>query len=178
MKATHQGQCQICSRIQKLPNTRLSQHGYTVEFSFFEGVCPGSKSLPYELSCDLIKQQIPLLLIRVTELEAKIISLNNRDGHFAYSKLYASRKGYYWDTVEFIMTNRGIAKQHKDKIYYNLCLPYGFNLEQVARYYDSLYISQVLKPTIKNIQDYIRHCQLRIDKWHLQPLEEIPIVLS
>lgn len=38
-KATHQGECQICDRVQKLPNNVLSQHGYKVEFGFFNGVC-------------------------------------------------------------------------------------------------------------------------------------------
>lgn len=55
MKATHQGTCQVCGAAQKLPNDLLSLHGYTVEHSFFEGVCKGAKNLPFELNKDLIE---------------------------------------------------------------------------------------------------------------------------
>lgn len=55
-KATHDGSCQLCGRQQKLPGGRLSQHGYTVQWGFFNGVCPGSEHLPFEQSYDLIQQ--------------------------------------------------------------------------------------------------------------------------
>lgn len=53
--ATHKGHCQACGRIQKLPKGVLSQHGYTVSFGFFHGICPGYNHLPYEQSCELIQ---------------------------------------------------------------------------------------------------------------------------
>lgn len=53
--ATHQGECQGCGRVQKLPGGSLSLHGYTVEWGFFNGTCGGAKHLPYELSCDYCK---------------------------------------------------------------------------------------------------------------------------
>ena len=41
MKATHDGECQLCGRMQKLPDGRLAKHGYTTRWGFFQGVCPG-----------------------------------------------------------------------------------------------------------------------------------------
>lgn len=52
--ATHDGTCQICGSVQRLPNGRLAKHGYTTRWGFFEGVCPGSGDLPYEQSIGLI----------------------------------------------------------------------------------------------------------------------------
>ena len=57
-KATHKGTCQVCGSVQKLPNGRLSKHGYTTRFSFFEGVCAGAGELPFEQSIDLIQGYI------------------------------------------------------------------------------------------------------------------------
>jgi hypothetical protein len=58
VKATHFGTCQLCGRQQKLPGGRLSNHGYTVEWSMFQGICPGSHGLPFEQSIDLIERAI------------------------------------------------------------------------------------------------------------------------
>lgn len=57
-QATHRGTCQLCAHDQKLPGNRLSLHGYTVQWGFFSGTCPGSRGMPYELSCDLIAEAI------------------------------------------------------------------------------------------------------------------------
>lgn len=54
-KSTNKGTCQWCGAIQKLPNELLSQHGYTTQWGFFEGVCRGSRNQPLEKSCELVK---------------------------------------------------------------------------------------------------------------------------
>ncbi len=64
MKATHVGHCQGCGHHQKLPDGKLSLHGYTVAWGFFSGTCGGAKELPYELSCDYCKT-------RITQAEAQ-----------------------------------------------------------------------------------------------------------
>jgi hypothetical protein len=56
--ATHFGECQGCGRVQKLPGGALSLHGYTVDWGFFQGTCGGAKHLPYELSCEYVKECI------------------------------------------------------------------------------------------------------------------------
>ena len=48
-KATHNGTCQACGRVQAVKaNGRLAKHGYTVEYGYFNGTCSGSDSLPLE----------------------------------------------------------------------------------------------------------------------------------
>lgn len=78
MKATHSGECQLCGRQQKLPNGKLSLHGYTVQWNQFIGDCPGSKHLPYEQSTNLIEGAIKTheraavaLIERAAETEAE-----------------------------------------------------------------------------------------------------------
>ena len=56
-KATHEGTCQVCGKLHKLPHG-LSVHGYTVDFGFFSGVCRGSYGKPFEKSHDLISKSI------------------------------------------------------------------------------------------------------------------------
>lgn len=71
-KATHSGHCQLCGRLQKLPDGVLAKHGYTKEWGFFDGTCPGSGFLPYEVSCDQVKARIPQIADRA-ELERQVI---------------------------------------------------------------------------------------------------------
>lgn len=60
--ATHDGHCQVCGRLQRLPSGVLAKHGYTVQGrgygGYFSGTCDGSDHLPYELSCELVKKSI------------------------------------------------------------------------------------------------------------------------
>lgn len=76
-KATHRGICQLCGNDQKLPGGRLSKHGYTVQWGFFSGICPGTRGLPIELSCDLVEKaeanarnQAAQILTSAAEVEA------------------------------------------------------------------------------------------------------------
>jgi len=50
MKATHNGTCQICGNEQAVnaKTGKIAKHGYTVEWGYFEGVCPGSNELPLQ----------------------------------------------------------------------------------------------------------------------------------
>ena len=56
--ATHSGECQGCGRQQKLPDGKLSLHGYEVQWNQFSGTCDGAKEPPYELSCEYCKATI------------------------------------------------------------------------------------------------------------------------
>jgi hypothetical protein len=60
----------VCGSLQKLPGGRLSKHGYTVAHGFFEGVCFGEGELPYEQSCDLVKESIARANERAASLDA------------------------------------------------------------------------------------------------------------
>jgi len=48
-KATHNGTCQACGRKQAVKaNGLLAQHGYTVDYGYFNGTCSGSDYRPLE----------------------------------------------------------------------------------------------------------------------------------
>jgi hypothetical protein len=53
VKATHNGHCQICGRLQA-STPRLALHGYKVTWHEFRGTCSGSGKLPIELSTKLL----------------------------------------------------------------------------------------------------------------------------
>lgn len=75
MKATHSGHCQACGSLQKLPNDRLSKHGYTVTHGYFSGVCRGAGHEPFEVSCDLVKrfvEEARAQLISVEDFQTKL----------------------------------------------------------------------------------------------------------
>jgi hypothetical protein len=46
-KATHKGNCQVCGNLQVVKNGshRLALHGYTVDFGYFNGTCPGANEV-------------------------------------------------------------------------------------------------------------------------------------
>lgn len=72
-QATHDGECQLCGRVQKLPAERMAKHGYTVRWGFFSGVCPGSRHLSYERSAALIADRIPTVRQEIETLEAAAV---------------------------------------------------------------------------------------------------------
>jgi hypothetical protein len=72
MKATHSGECQLCGRVQKIPNGVLSKHGYTIEWNMFDGICFGAKHLPFEQDISLIDDAIKMAQRTVDRLEQQI----------------------------------------------------------------------------------------------------------
>lgn len=59
MKATHQGTCQACGRIQKLPKGVLAKHGFERPWGSRETEgCYGTNELPFELSCEITKDAL------------------------------------------------------------------------------------------------------------------------
>lgn len=53
-KATHNGTCQACGRVQAVKaNGLLAKHGYTVDYGYFNGTCSGSDSKPLEQETSL-----------------------------------------------------------------------------------------------------------------------------
>jgi|GEM_PF-3394692 len=102
-KATHYGTCQICGSRQLLPAGHLSKHGHTVRWGFFEGVCPGSGRLPFELSTDAIAEVVASVErdVAVTEGEiAAVEDLSNpvNDGGNVWVHVYDTSRhgGYRW----------------------------------------------------------------------------------
>lgn len=58
--ATHYGTCQVCGRRQLLPGGKLSKHGYTKQWGFFNGTCWGADHLPFEQDISLIERAIAM----------------------------------------------------------------------------------------------------------------------
>lgn len=71
-KATHTGECQICGNTQKLPSGRLSQHGYTVDNGWFNGICQGARELPFEQSKDLIAGVVENVKLQIESVKRTI----------------------------------------------------------------------------------------------------------
>lgn len=70
MKATHNGTCQACGRLQASKGS-VAKHGYTVKgFGFFHGVCFGSHHVPMEVGQEVTVSTIAKLLEGAAALEA------------------------------------------------------------------------------------------------------------
>lgn len=58
---THRGTCQACGRLQAVDNSsrNVAKHGYTVDFGYFHGNCPGGQGyVPAEFDVALTHQTI------------------------------------------------------------------------------------------------------------------------
>jgi hypothetical protein len=186
-KATHQGQCQICDRLQKLPNNALSQHGYKVEFGFFNGVCPGSKQEPYELSCNLIKEILPSVNSYVERLYEKkaclskpaltldcfnyvwITGSDGMRGYYDWRKgaLTIEKKcndyGYSWEEVTFRFYECSIEVRNSENL----------SLLELATKLNSEYVTKFLIPLIKQTEGEIKRLERKINNWELRELKPI-----
>lgn len=105
MKATHNGTCQICGHFQKLPNGKLSKHGYTKRWGFFSGTCYGAKELPFELSKGLIDQAIANALARAEELrtqanEVEVSTSNTVAKYVSYRDVKMDSWAWYRDVAK------------------------------------------------------------------------------
>ncbi len=64
IKTENTGTCQICERACKLPNGRVSLHGYKRPGTgWITGNCRGSHELPFEQSCDALVRFIETVLV-------------------------------------------------------------------------------------------------------------------
>ena len=116
--ATHEGECQVCGRVQKLPNGTLAKHGYTVQWGFFEGTCWGADSLPLEVDNSLLAQAIEWatrLAQGAAEIQEKL--LNDEQPEKVWAQYYdpslgrrGTRTGYasrWFDTRDMFETEAG-----------------------------------------------------------------------
>lgn len=83
-KATHKGTCQACGRLHKLPGTRLSTHGYTVNWGYFNGTCNGTGRQPLELDRSYLDMTVKLLRNHAEDLdeaEPKTVAVGPAQSH-------------------------------------------------------------------------------------------------
>ncbi len=170
-KSTHRGECQLCGRVQLLPNDRLSIHGYTVKWNMFHGDCRGSREKPYELSCDELKLSLPRTQHGIERTEKEIAGLSARNGNTCYFRIYRDHH-YHWVQVEILTDEHGrIGYTYDGKSSFNTVMPYYLTTEEtIARHYDNEYIKQVLQPELAVLRAYKTWCEDRIKNWVLKPL--------
>jgi len=196
-KATHQGTCQCCGRMQKLPNGKLSKHGYTVDHGWFQGVCLGAGELPFEQSTDLIQSLIEATENHITETQKKIEEIRtSEDSKNVWNHAYRShrecgygqRSGYYWEQRELIIEPSHSEEYDNASWIYSEgeAKPTGFlatqadffrkgekTLTEIVKEQNEKYIQRVLLPEIKQAEGYITWQEERIKNW--KPAELTPI---
>jgi hypothetical protein len=198
-KATHTGHCQVCGAEQKLPNSNLSTHGYTVQWGFFNGICTGTKHLPFEQDISLVQGAIDHALEIKAGIEAQIVKYTNSTETSAWFHNYKvidprrGRKGYVWEYLPVIFETRHYPAEGSLKefwahdyghagetvqsqrigagITYTAEFPMAASVEERNGHYRF----GVLEPQLKQITRYIKWQQDRIRNWkpsELKPIQQ------
>lgn len=202
-KATHTGHCQVCGAQQKLPGGMLSIHGYTVEFSFFEGICAGTKHLPFEQDISLIKDAIARALQITATIKADIARFTNSTETSAWFHVYeptTNHRGYkiskyFWrylpvcfETTHYPAEGNGTGNEfwshkygHSVEQAKSMCsrqdagITYSaeFPMANTVETRNSQYRHMVLEVELTRVTNYIKWQRHRILNW--KPTETTPI---
>lgn len=192
-KATHSGTCQICGRSQKLPKGRLSNHGYTVDWGFFNGTCHGAQGLPFEQSTNLVESMITNVKADIADLQAEILDLQIQTD-FVWMRVYYSYKdhpngkgGYMWEKIpsETIKVTNYSDEHHVHVTFAVMCLknvgtPYEVaQFDREATTVEAAVVSQNKNYTqelikrIAQLQSYVEWQQERVANWKPQELTPV-----
>lgn len=156
--------CQICARVIKLRRGRIAKHGYKVLDQQFIGNCPGSDHLPYEESCQLIKDWlIPVLQSEINLLKGKIqerqentslVTVNLSDEPIQIIRsIDGQRLG-----VEYL-------EPTKIRQAFNICLPDAhLGIEAIAKAYDLKAVARYSN-RIEQLNKRIKNEEKRIQNW-------------
>lgn len=72
----NRGTCQICGRVQAVRDKgNITHHGYTIEYGWFQGTCPGQRHKPLEHDKSETEKQIGLIEKEIPEIEKRIKKL-------------------------------------------------------------------------------------------------------
>ncbi len=177
MKANCMGHCQWCDKLQKLPNGRLSTHGYSVKYQMFAGICMGSQNLPYELSCELVKQSIidsQGLLENLISVQKRLLDTNNQP-EYAWFQCYDKKSSkYFWEKIEISVVDEvckyRIYGEHDKGEYLSFSLKsrvsvYSESPSTLKRRLNLTYVEREIKPQIKELEEYIKVQRLRVINW-------------
>jgi len=186
-KATHQGHCQACNAIQKLPAGVLAKHGYEVAgYGFFNGVCMGAGHKPLEQDKSIVERSIVWAQNTIADIEKQITDVQAEKGiHFAWFHVYKPatwryrNSGYKWEYVPvalscliypdgriwrdgYVYTSEGTASMNQ----------YSINAKSTQELCDTLNAKYVeaRRKDIEELQRYIKNQEYRIKTWHTQPL--------
>ena len=186
--STHDGHCQICGKLQRLPGGMLAKHGYQVHGrskggwgGYFSGQCWGSHHSPYEESCELVKLSIERAHRDIANLEEQIAEFS-KPAIKPTSVVYTASKhfGGYFETactIETVeredrtYTEKFIRFEKDGKEQRISCLSYSL-------YGDALEIANELnakavarrRRQIEGIKQYIEFQTERVTNWKPTPL--------
>ena len=163
MKSTHKGTCQFCHALQKLPNGRLSLHGYEVLGGWFSGECRGSHRLPLEQSFDMVQESIDLTVEAIGRKETKIEEVENSTGIYYYESFKGNMEAPVDKTDPenwtYEQTRNGISQVRyvSEGNVKNSRIGYVMDLER----------------EIRTMNQYITDQTARVENWEPKPLTEI-----
>ena len=179
-KATHFGTCQWCGAQQKLPAGKMAKHGYTVRNGWFQGVCPGSGTAPFEQSCALVARSIAWARERRNQVMQNISAALALDPmgcegwrHTYHPELYTRLVGsaYLW---EFGRYEAKCDSEYLhcfvvgDKRYPTHTGQLSHKVQEGNRAYTAH-----LQRQVAEIEAYVIRQQQRVNAWTLQPLAPI-----
>lgn len=186
--ATHYGTCQNCEREQKLPDGKLSKHGYQVAgFGFFNGICWAAGELPYEQSCECIKSKIiPILqghIKNLTIFRKKLLSTATEEkGYWEISGKYFTT----WAKVNLVLSENGSqmmilpAGHRPEHTQYLSCyrcyFDEGKTLLETATNMNRYYATIILKE-IKYTKKQLAHQEQRVINWKIRPLKPVEVAI-
>lgn len=171
MKATHNGHCQCCDRLQAISKGRIAKHGYQVIGAgsgdgFFAGTCPGSGHPPMEVSCELASELAKHARVRAQNLEerAKVEGLPSVDGmgwfHKYVPATWQHRKSYYeWVHRQFKDHENGDGRYSRYTA-----------LEQATQ--GNAKRAEYLRREAKNAISYAENREDAVKNWHAKELVE------
>lgn len=192
-RATHSGECQLCAHRQLLPGGRLSLHGYDVRWGFFNGICPGSRELPYEQSADLLPDAIASQALAVGSLRESALKLRTRpvtdkvfvswetdktdkrgrrisEGREVTVTVEATTRDGYTSYAFFLTDAGGETRKLNDRFGF-----YNYHrittVEGVIRWFDGKR-ADALDAKAAQIEGYVTWLEARLAGWALKPLTE------
>lgn len=173
--ATHVGTCQACGNQQKLPSGVLSNHGYTKQWGFFNGTCSGAKRLPFEQSCEYVKECIEGARLQIEDLRKKVESVRQSVSTAVKVQVYLGRSyGYVWidGTVNF--ENKCVDYVHREKsgniAFYDFSA-WGTDEEVIKKINERF--AKNLEKRISEFERYIEWQQTRIANWVPKELKSV-----
>lgn len=157
MKATHMGHCQICGSLQKLPNNKLSLHGYTTKHGFFSGQCMGSRRLPIEVSPDAIQESIDYVERAIVRNDATSLEVSNDTQHY-----FKDRESGLWRTGEYVKEDGQTF--FKDKNFKYRIKFFVSSVERLAADQKDHYLCE-LRIRRVDMFDFIESQKLKVENW-------------
>ena len=165
-KSEMKGTCQACFLVQKLPNGKISLHGYERPGDgYIMGDCEGSYHLPYEQSCEITKIVLQAYLTLKRTLTDKLEKYKSLPDTIVH-EIYVYHNGVKCVRIIKSIKDSNISSFKDDDGTFHIIPSYDDVLKQ--KIYET-------ERDIKHTEDRISFLQEKIDQWKptdLLPLEE------